>query len=727
LFQDTTIKFMKKIFTLLLLVYASVSYSQSVVISQVYGGGGNSGATYNADYVELKNISANPVSLSGYSIQYGSASVTTAWSGVYALPAASIPAGGYYLIQMSAAGTVGAALPTPDAIANPSINMSGTNGRVGLSNAITALSGCPTTAVVDKVGFGTSVCFEGAAATAALSSILAAVRKNNGCTDTENNSADFDVLTPAPRNSGSAASNCSGGPSPSIVANPTTIADFGSVNVGSNSASASFTLTGTNLIGFPGNINVAASSNFQVSNDNSSWGISTTIPFTSATLASATVYVRFTPQSGGVLGSNVSIVGGGISPTVLVAVSGTGISLSPTLGATALAGFGNVCVNAASVANSFNLNGTNLTNADITVGPLTNFTFSTTSAGTYSASLTLTQAGGTYSQDIFVKFTPTAIQAYTGGIPVSGGGASSNIGVPISGAGVNSAPSLTADAAINVSYTTATLPSTVTDNGCTAITSYGFEYSITNGFANGSGTVLTSTNLASGIFSAPVGGLSANTTYYFKAFAVNAGGKSYSAQRSFTTLPCIVPTVATDTVNIATEYYNALVGGSIVDTGCSAITAYGIEYSSIGGFTNGKGTKVYATSLSGNSFIAQLTGLLPNTAYYFKAFAVNTGGTAYGVQDTLKTQSLKQGLIVYSVPVQRGQKLHYSMNSAANAHYQVQLITIAGQVIFSKELVSQVGFIDDSFVVPVGALPGVHTLCITPQGGERFYKKILIR
>ncbi|MES2851040.1 MAG: lamin tail domain-containing protein [Bacteroidota bacterium] len=719
---------MKKIFTLLLLVYSSVSFAQSLKISQVYGAGGNSGAVYTSDYIELFNPTSNPINVNDWSVQYNSAtSTTTTWQKTK-LPNVTIQPGHYFLIQEST-GT-GGTTPLPTADVTGTIAMSGTAGKVILVSDTNFISiACPTTNVIDKVGYGiTATCFEGSGPTVASGgNTNSFFRANNGCNDTDNNTADFTPAAAAPRNSASPVNNCGGGPSPSIIANPTTIADFGNVNVGSNSVSASFTITGANLIGFPGNINIAGSSNFQVSNDNSSWGISTTIPFTSATLTSTTVYVRFTPQSGGALGSNVSIVGGGISTTVLVAVSGTGVAIVPTLGATALTGFGNVCANATSVANSFNLNGVNLTNANITVGPLNNFTFSTTAAGTYSASLTLTQTGGTYSQDIFVKFTPTAIQAYTGGIPVSGGGAANAIGVPISGAGVNSAPSLTADAATNISYTSATLPATVTDNGCTALTSYGFEYSITNGFANGSGTVLASTNISSGIFSAVMAGLAASTTYYYKAFAVNAGGKSYSAQRSFTTLSCIVPTVATDTVNITTQYYGAIAGGSIVDTGCSAITAYGIEYSSIGGFTNGKGTKVYSTNAAGNNFTAQLTGLLPNTTYYFKAFAVNTGGTAYGVQDTLKTQPLKEGLIVYSVPVQRGQLLHYSMNSATNAHYQVQLINIVGQVIFSKELVIQVGFIDDSFAVPVGALPGVHTLCITPQGGKRIYKKILIR
>src|SRR5258708_3476172 len=103
---------MKKIFTLLFLACSFAAFSQSttITISQIYGAGGNAGAVYNADYVELHNISSVAQSINGFSIQYQSAAGTTAWTGVSALPNASIPAGGYYLIQMSAAGATGAAL-----------------------------------------------------------------------------------------------------------------------------------------------------------------------------------------------------------------------------------------------------------------------------------------------------------------------------------------------------------------------------------------------------------------------------------------------------------------------------------------------------------------------------------------------------------------------------------------------------------------------------------------
>ncbi|HEX2684573.1 MAG TPA: lamin tail domain-containing protein, partial [Ferruginibacter sp.] len=126
---------MKKIITILLVLVSLQSFSQSttLVISQVYGAGGNAGALYNADYVELHNISGVSQSLSGFSIQYGSATGST-FTGISNLPAVSIPAGGYYLIQMSTVGATGSPLPTPDNVASPSIAMAAGAGKVALVN-----------------------------------------------------------------------------------------------------------------------------------------------------------------------------------------------------------------------------------------------------------------------------------------------------------------------------------------------------------------------------------------------------------------------------------------------------------------------------------------------------------------------------------------------------------------------------------------------------------------
>src|SRR5262245_62882288 len=56
-----------------LLALGARSAQAQVVISQVYGGNGN---TYNRDYVELFNRGATSVSLTGWSIQYASATGT---------------------------------------------------------------------------------------------------------------------------------------------------------------------------------------------------------------------------------------------------------------------------------------------------------------------------------------------------------------------------------------------------------------------------------------------------------------------------------------------------------------------------------------------------------------------------------------------------------------------------------------------------------------------------
>src|SRR5947199_510096 len=112
-----------------------------VVISQVYGGGGNAGATFKNDFIELFNRGSAAVDVSGWSVQYAS-SGGTSWSNSTSLSGIIQP-GQYYLVQ-EAAGTGGTTnLPTPDATGN--IAMSATAGKVALVNTTTLLAGtgCP--------------------------------------------------------------------------------------------------------------------------------------------------------------------------------------------------------------------------------------------------------------------------------------------------------------------------------------------------------------------------------------------------------------------------------------------------------------------------------------------------------------------------------------------------------------------------------------------------------
>jgi predicted extracellular nuclease len=189
------------------LVFAAVpavaAPSPDALISEVYGGGGNSGATLKQDFVELANKGTSPISLDGYSVQYISATpgATTQW-GVTPL-SGSIAPGKTFLVA-EAKGTGGTVdLPAPDVTG--SLNMSATGGTIALVSGTTALT-CKTAAdcaadsrIKDLVGYGTAVVREGTA-TAALSNTTSASR-GAGLADTDDNSADFKVGDPSPTNS----------------------------------------------------------------------------------------------------------------------------------------------------------------------------------------------------------------------------------------------------------------------------------------------------------------------------------------------------------------------------------------------------------------------------------------------------------------------------------------------------------------------------------------------
>ena len=183
--------------------FASVD-APKVVISQIYGGGGNSGATLRNDFIELFNAGNADAIVNGWSVQYASAGGTswqvTPISGV-------IPPGGYYLVQeaVGSGGTV--SLPTPDA--SGTIAMSATAGKVALVASTTPLPSsagvCPTV-VVQIVGFGATASCDNPTPT--LSNTTAALRKTSGCTDTGVPAADFAVLAPNARNSASPRNVC---------------------------------------------------------------------------------------------------------------------------------------------------------------------------------------------------------------------------------------------------------------------------------------------------------------------------------------------------------------------------------------------------------------------------------------------------------------------------------------------------------------------------------------
>ncbi len=185
-------------------VTANAAPSPDALIAEVYGGGGNSGATLTQDFVELANKGAAPVAVDGWSVQYlpASASAGSTWQ-VTPL-AGSIAAGGRFLVG-EAKGTGGTIeLPTTDATGT--IAMSGTGGTIALVSGATALT-CKTVAacaadasVKDLVGYGTATVVREGAATANLGNTTSAARAA-ALPDTDDNAADFAVGAPTPVNS----------------------------------------------------------------------------------------------------------------------------------------------------------------------------------------------------------------------------------------------------------------------------------------------------------------------------------------------------------------------------------------------------------------------------------------------------------------------------------------------------------------------------------------------
>lgn len=185
----------------------------NVVISQVYGGGGNSNATFQNDFVELFNPTENPVPLDNWSIQYASGNGN--FSSVASLPNYPLASGQYYLVQIGPTGSNGSPLPTPDYTPPTMTNMNATDGKVILANITTDLAcngntvPCDANTIVDLVGYGNADYYEGTTGAApAPSAVKADFRKVDGCVDTNNNSADFLTKAPLPRNTTSATTDC---------------------------------------------------------------------------------------------------------------------------------------------------------------------------------------------------------------------------------------------------------------------------------------------------------------------------------------------------------------------------------------------------------------------------------------------------------------------------------------------------------------------------------------
>ncbi|MCX2583995.1 lamin tail domain-containing protein [Pedobacter sp. MR22-3] len=309
-----------------------------VVISEIYGGGGNSGSTYKNDFIELYNPTSSAVSLNGWSVQYASATGTS-WQ-VTTL-SGSIAPKGFYLIQQ-AAGTGGTTnLPTPDRIGT--INMAGAAGKVLLSNAATAQTGATPTgaSIIDFVGFGTANGFEGTGPAAAPSSTFSIERKASATSDvttlgtggteefsgngfdSDDNAFDFLAKAVNPQNTTVSEPVSTTGPYLSVSPKGLT---FTNQAINTTSAAQRYVLSAGNLTGAT---TLTTTAPYSLSKDNINF--SATISYSATDLTgNQTVYVRFSPTTVGNATGAVLHASAG-APSISLSLSGAAIDPNQTV------------------------------------------------------------------------------------------------------------------------------------------------------------------------------------------------------------------------------------------------------------------------------------------------------------------------------------------------------------------------------------------------------------
>jgi len=204
-------------------------------------------------------------------------------------------------------------------------------------------------------------------------------------------------------------------------------------------------------------------------------------------------------------------------------------------------------------------------------------------------------------------------------------------------------PTLTTTDITNITVTSLVSGGSVTKDGGATVTERGVCYGTSSGpVASGNHTTDDS---GVGSFVSNVTGLAPNTLYYIRAYATNSAGTAYGNEITATTTPIVLPTLTTVDVSSIT-LTSAISGGNITADGNDAITARGVCWTTTTGPTidNNKTTDATGTG----SFTSDLTGLQAGVAYFVRAYATNSAGTAYGNEISFTTTAVAIPTLVTS-------------------------------------------------------------------------------
>lgn len=195
-------------------------------------------------------------------------------------------------------------------------------------------------------------------------------------------------------------------------------------------------------------------------------------------------------------------------------------------------------------------------------------------------------------------------------------------------------PEVTTSAVSSITSSSALGGGNVTSNGGSSITARGVCWS-----TSANPTIAdskTTNNTGTGSYESSIKGLAPNTTYYVRAYAINTAGTAYGNQVTFTS-EAEIPTVITSAPSYVASS-SAMGGGNVTSSGGLSITARGVCWSTSSNPTIANSKTANGTGIG--SFVSSITGLLPNTTYYVRAYATNSKGTSYGNQINIKTSEV---------------------------------------------------------------------------------------
>ena len=185
-------------------------------------------------------------------------------------------------------------------------------------------------------------------------------------------------------------------------------------------------------------------------------------------------------------------------------------------------------------------------------------------------------------------------------------------------------PTVTTTAASSITSTSATCGGNVTDDGRMTVTQRGVCWSPNTAPTTSDHVVKSGTG--TGSYQVDITDLTPNTTYYFRAYAINNAGTSYGSEKTLTTAanPPVVKTLAYE--NVTTT--SAEINGEVTSNGGAAVTERGVCYATTSPPTTSDST--IASGSGAGGFSVSLSELSPSTTYYARAYATNSADTSYG-------------------------------------------------------------------------------------------------